>query len=163
MRAPAAPAGHSGCTATPGSAGWPAGRARLDARRAAALAGDAPLTCADAPGSPALAADWDRLAALQRAGLRPPAVTPRLLAVVPLAATAGQVRLRVTDELGGYRLAGPPGAAGLAVPGRGQRTFVVQLRRTGAGWRVGEVHAVPPDQAASAACSAPGSAGWAKR
>jgi hypothetical protein len=112
---------------------------RLDAARTAALSGHAPLTGADAVGTPAARLDTATRADVVRRHLTVVAPEPALVRVVPLEVMSGTATLRVTDTLAAYVYRDAAGRVVGRIPARGAHTWTVTLRRTAAGWRFEQV------------------------
>jgi len=122
-----------------GTPNWTVIIAELDAHRSAAMAGQESLGAVDVAGSSAELADLRRQDALTRLHLHPVGLAPHLVQVIAARVTTGQAVLRVTDELGSYRLVGAGGIPVIVVAARGPRSFTVELAATPAGWRVQQV------------------------
>lgn len=137
---PVAVAPAAGVPASP--ADWAAVLRELDRRRALAFSTSdaAALGEVYAPGSAALAADRDGLAALRAKGLHSNGLRVRLERVAVREAVSGRVELAVVDRLAGYALADRRGATRAEVPGRGPVTWQVRLVPAGnGGWVISEV------------------------
>lgn len=117
---------------------WAAVVGALDRARVAGLAGAGPMTAADAPGSPALAADTATAAALRDKAPRTVPPTPVVTAVA-LVRGGPTTLLRVTDTLSAYDYRDATGRALGSVPARGPHTWTVTLVATPVGWRVRQV------------------------
>jgi hypothetical protein len=130
--------------ATPPPADWVAAVSALYATRAAALeTADPALLCqVYRPGSPALVADLDLLAAYAEAGVVPDEVAFTVTDARPVpdaAAAGGGMRLAVTDALAAYELVGADGASAGRHPGLPERTWTALLvpHPDGSGWVFG--------------------------
>lgn len=139
------PVGSRDGTPPPPSAGprgspddWPAVLGALDAERSAALAAADPtrLEAVYAPGSPALAADAAAVRRLLDAGQRAAVVRHTVRSVGELARSDTSARLHVVDVLAPYEVLAADGSVVRREPGRGERSFTVELARTAAGWRL---------------------------
>ncbi|HEY5334675.1 MAG TPA: hypothetical protein VIJ71_01495 [Mycobacteriales bacterium] len=117
---------------------WAAVIDRIDRARVAAFVGAGPMTAADAPGSPALAADTATATALR-------AKAPRTVPPTPIVTTVAVVRagttstVHVTDTLPAYDYRDAAGRSLGSVSPRGPHTWTVTLVSTSAGWRVQQV------------------------
>ncbi len=113
----------------------------LDAARADAFAaGDAAaLAQVYAPDSPGLASDTALLQSLVDQRQTAHGLRHRVRSVEVLSATAASARLRVVDVLGAYEVRDGTGAVVSRAPARGEKAFVVDLVRSGAGWRLVQV------------------------
>ena len=126
------------------TAGWAEVLDELYARRAAAFtAADAALLDGVyAPGSPLGARDTAQVAALAGAGQVLAGFGPQVRQVVSvLPDDGGGVRVRLVDELPGYRVAagGDPAASPVQeVAGRGEAEVELVLTPTTAGWRIAD-------------------------
>jgi len=120
---------------------WPSILAELDAARAEAyLTGDAALLQrAYAPQAPAGERDAQSLAALTGGDRRVEGLRLSTTAVSPLEVTANQAVLRVVDTLAPHVLVTRGSGARQSMPGRGERSWTVTLRRAGSGWQIWEV------------------------
>lgn len=120
---------------------WPGLLDRLDAVRAAAFARADPeaLTAVYARDSPGLLADRRLVQRLAAAGETAHGVRHAVRAVDVLDVGADRARLRVVDVLAPYELRDAAGAVVRRAPGRGAASYVVELVRTPAGWRLVEV------------------------
>ena len=135
--APAAPRSD-----TPGSAAeWEAVLDRLDAARAVAFgrADAALLTAAYVPGSPGQQADARLVRSLARRGLTAQGVRHRVGDVDVVSATQDRARLRVVDTLAPYTVRDANGEVVGRSAARSRTSHVVDLARTGHGWRLVEV------------------------
>jgi hypothetical protein len=148
VQATAAPAGQApSATAGPGLAAtspatdWASTLSRLDQSRSTAFArGDpAELRAVYAPGAPALHRDQLVLARLTRAGLRAEGLRLTATSVAMADRSEDRVRLAVTDVMPPYRLVDVGGAVVAERPGRGVRSWTVELARAGGRWLVYDV------------------------
>lgn len=134
---PAAPASQR---AGHGEPDWPATVARLDAMRAAAMAGGSAIRLAAAvdPEGPAFARDVATMAARGQAGLRLLGGATTVRSAVALQVGADRAELEVVDTRTEFRLLGPTGRVVLAGPARSSMSWRVSLVRDGSGqpWRI---------------------------
>jgi hypothetical protein len=124
---------------------WRQVLASLDRARARAwsLGSRAPLTSADAAGSPALRHDVRLARQLRLDGLYAEGWASQLGRVVVARAAAGRVELRVRDRLASYLLRRKDGTVAHRVPARGSRWWLIELHATPAGWRTWAVRPPP--------------------
>ena len=110
---------------------------RLDVARAAVFAaGSAPrLTEADAPGSPALAADVDAMSIMLSHHGRARGLRPRLFTVTLLSRTGDRAVVRVVDELPPYDFVTPSGQIIARSIGHPRQAHAVRLRLVSGQWR----------------------------
>lgn len=125
-------------TAAAGRPDWTAVIDRLDRARVAAFVGAGPMTAADAPGSPALAADVATATALRAQAPRTIPPTPIVTAVAVVSAGA-TTTVRVIDTLPPYDYRDTEGRSLASVAARGPHTWTVTLVSTPAGWRVRQI------------------------
>lgn len=126
---------------TPAAGGWEQVLDGLDATRAQAFA-DGDLTALAetyAPGSPGLASDTALLQALVDRRQTAYGVRHEVRRVEVLEQAPEHARLQVVDVLPAYDVLDAEGEVVSHRPGRGERSFVVELARTGGGWRLVEV------------------------
>lgn len=111
--------------------------ARLDAARSAAFAAGVPgrLTAADAPDSPALAADVDAMSIMLSHQGRARGLAPRLFTVTLLSRTGDHAVVRVVDELPPYDFVTPAGKIIARSPGHSRQAHEVRLRLVSKQWR----------------------------
>jgi hypothetical protein len=124
-----------------GARSWSQLLAVLDAARARAFATADParLAAVYAPGAPALRRDRSALARLAGAGLRARGLRLVPVRVERISRGPARVRLRVVDELPGYRLVDASGAVVEVRPGRGRTSWTVTLERAEQRWLVYDV------------------------
>ena len=129
-------------TVPTGAEDWAAVVRHLAAVRARALAltDSALLDQVYVGGSAAQLADRSLVRGLVTRGLRPSGLVISTLHVAPIAVTASQATLRVTDMLSAYELVGADGRIVRQVAGRPPREFTMLLVRVGAGWRIAAIH-----------------------
>lgn len=135
--APSSPAAADPPTTTD-PASWRAVLAGLDGRRAAAFAESNPAVLADVyvEGSPPYAADVASLRSLVDAGNRARPVRHELQEVRLITRTAAGVTVEVTDEMPAYDVVNSVGAVVGSDPGRGPKSWQVELVLAGDGWRI---------------------------
>lgn len=124
------------------SAGWRAVLAELDRRRVSAFAATdaAALRRVYQPGSPPLARDLRRLAALRAAGARAERLRLAVVDVRPLLERRQEVVLRVVDRMRPYSLVGADGTVLERRAGRGPMAWTLRLQWNAAhGWRIAGV------------------------
>ena len=120
---------------------WPEVLDELDAARASAFASADPallagVYAADAPG---LAADRALVEQLAAAGQTASGVRHEVRGVEVLEESDDAARLRVVDVLAAYEVRDAGGPVVSRAPARGEATYVVELVRTGDGWRLVQV------------------------
>ena len=120
---------------------WRAELDRLDAARATAFSAVNPalLDAADAPDSPAMAADRAALAGLQAKGLTAEGVRHRLLEVRSVRQSATSALLRVVDERTEVTTFDATGRIVGTLPLRPRAAYDIELVRASAGWRLAKV------------------------
>lgn len=161
-----APPETGGRTAAPGRPELLAVLRRLDAARGTAFArGDVSmLSQVYLTGSPAWRVDRATLQQLVSAGEHAEGLAPRIMSVLVLASRADEVTLQVDDVLPPYRVVDRSGAA-VTEPGRGRRSWLIQLARSPGGWRMVSVQsmqgAAPPTAGAVGAANPAGATGRA--
>ena len=135
--APSSPAAADPPTTTD-PASWRAVLAGLDGRRAAAFAESNPAVLAEVyvEGSPPYAADVASLRSLVDAGNRARPVRHELQEVRLITRTAAGVTVEVTDEMPAYDVVNSAGAVVGSDPGRGPKSWQVELVLAGDGWRI---------------------------
>src|SRR5664280_168222 len=135
--APSSPAAADPPTTTD-PASWRAVLAGLDGRRAAAFAETNPAVLAEVyvEGSPPYAADVASLRRLVDAGNRARPVRHELQEVRLITRTAAGVTVEVTDEMPAYDVVNSAGAVVSSDPGRGPKSWRVELVLAGDGWRI---------------------------
>jgi hypothetical protein len=123
--------------ATP-AADWLHVLEQLDAERGTAFAlGDVErLSAVYAPDTAGLAADAAALAQLVAQGRTAHGLRHELRRIEQLERSGDTARLRVVDVLPGYEVRAADGAVVSRAPGRGEQVFLVELVRTGEGWRL---------------------------
>jgi hypothetical protein len=111
--------------------------ARLDTSRSAAFAAGSAgrLGAADAPGSPALAADTDAMSMMLGQHARVRGLAPRLVSVTLLSRTGDGAVVRVVDELPPYDFVTPAGKVIARSPGHPRQAHEVRLRLVSGQWR----------------------------
>ena len=114
---------------------------RIDAARAVAFSAVNPalLEAADAPGSPALAADRKALARLKARGLSADGVRHRLLEVRSVLQSATGATLRVVDKRTEVTTVDGTGQVVGTLPLRPRAAYDIELVRGPAGWRLARV------------------------
>lgn len=112
--------------------------AGLDGRRAVAFAESNPAVLAEVyvEGSPPYAADVASLRSLVDAGNRARPVRHELQEVRLITRTAAGVTVEVTDEMPAYDVVNSAGAVVGSDPGRGPKSWQVELVLAGDGWRI---------------------------
>jgi len=135
--APSSPAAADPPTTTD-PASWRAVLAGLDGRRAVAFAESNPAVLAEVyvEGSPPYAADVASLRSLVDAGNRARPVRHELQEVRLITRTAAGVTVEVTDEMPAYDVVNSAGAVVSSDPGRGPKSWRVELVLAGDGWRI---------------------------
>ena len=136
--APAPPPAAADPPTTTDPASWRAVLAGLDGRRAAAFAESNPAVLAEVyvEGSPPYAADVASLRSLVDAGNRARPVRHELQEVRLITRTAAGVTVEVTDEMPAYDVVNSAGAVVGSDPGRGPKSWQVELVLAGDGWRI---------------------------
>ena len=140
---------HPAASPRPAGTDWRAELDRIDAARAVAFSAVDPamLEAADAPGSPAMAADRAALAGLKARGLAADGVRHRLLEVRSVLQSPTGVSLRVVDERTAVTTVDRTGRVAGTVPLRARAAYDIELVRGPAGWRLARVTpaaATPP-------------------